>query len=297
MMTRQRFREDTAGTLEFYPPENQVASAATLTIYKPAGSGSVLQSSTNATIDTVDTTISANASKGARNVTLASAADVTAGVQYLLEQNGRVQPVEVRSVSGTTAYLVNKLHFDFTSGATFKGYRLSYSLTATHTADVDRNYFAEFSYTIASAAYYAIVPFDVVEATDWYPTTLADVYARHPRAAWLLDDHDLDGYEALRVTWEQMLVPSLAAGGMHIERVRDYYHLVPLHVAFISEWLAEHAAMVDPDAIAQLELAKSRRQEIEAAVTSDVPWYDSDDDKSADAGEENRVKSFVEVLR
>jgi len=293
---RQRFREDTTGTLEFYPPEEAVPSAASVTLYRPDGSTEV-QASDSGTVASASTTLSASASKGDRSVALTSATGTAAGQRFLLQEDGRTYQAETRSISGTTAYLVGALPFDVTSSATWKGWRCTYDLTADHTADRDANYQAHWDITIGGVHLYHVEPFDVVSALEWYPTRLADVLARYPRVAWLLDSHDLDGYEALRTTWEHMLIPSLSARGLAIERVRDTKHLVPLHVAFVNEWLAEHAAMIDPNLLATFDMARQRRLEVEAAVTSDVPWYDSDDDLAADGGEEHRVATSMEITR
>ena len=294
-MDRQQFKEDTAGTLAFYPPEQAVASAGTVALYAPGGS--VLQAAAAVTIDSASTTLASAATDGARSVVLTSATGTAAGIKYLLQEAGKTHVVEVRSMSGTTAYLVGELTADFTTAATWKGYRQTYALTATHTADRADNYRADWAYTIASVAHTATTSFDVVSAPDWWPTTIADVVGRYDRVGLLLDSRDLDGYELLRTSWQHMLKPALAARGMRIERIRDYDHLVPLHCACVNELLAENAAMIDPNALVMFELAKARRHEIQASITSDVPWYDSDDNLAADGGETRTTRASIVISR
>ena len=293
---RQTFREDTAGTLEFYDPREGVPSAATVALYKPDGQ-TVLQASASATIASASTTLAASASTGDRTITLTSATGTAAGQRFLLQEGGQTHRAEVRSISSTTVYLATPLPFDVTTAATWKGWRCSYSLTTTHTADRDEGYQAHWAITVASAVFNYVDLFDVVSAPNWYPTTMSDVLDRHPRAAWLMESHDLDGYAALRTTWEQMLVPSLSARGLDINRVRDARHLIPLHVAFVNEWLAEQQAMTDPNAASFFELARGRRLEMEASITSDLPWYDSNDDLAEQGGETHRVATGMSITR
>lgn len=283
---KQRFREDTAGTLVAYPPIDATPSAASVTILYPDGL-TELQAATAMTIGAVSTTVSA-ATRGARSLTVASATGIVAGRRYLVTSAGRSFQAEVRSISSSTIYLVGKLPFDVAATSPLKELAATYALTTTHTATRDTNYIAKIAWTIASAAHYSVETFDVVSVAGWYPTTISDLFARYPRAALLLEEKDLDGYETLRTAWEQMLVPSLRSRGLKIDRVRDTHQLIPLHVAFVNEMLAEHAAMVDADRMPQFELAQKRRMEAEAAITSDVDWYDADDDLAVGGGEERR---------
>ena len=66
---RVQFPLGVGGTLEFEPPEEDRPSAATVTIHNPAGT---LLTTPTATIDAVNTTLSASVSAGATQVTLTS---------------------------------------------------------------------------------------------------------------------------------------------------------------------------------------------------------------------------------
>lgn len=289
-----RVKEDTAGTLWHYPSQHKQATSATVTIYNSAGTE--IQASTAATVDSVSTTLASDTARGARQIAVASATGITAGVKYMLVDSGRELEIEVRSVSGTTVYLVQPLTFAASSGATVKGHRLTYALTTTHTQNKDDNYRAHWSYVIATVTYTEDSLFDVVAAVEYYPTTIRDVIARHPRIADLLQTHDLDGFELLRTSWQQRVIPQMDAKGLRIERIKDLSNLIPYHVAIINEMIAEHEAMIDGDRITQLDIARQNSDNMLALYSTDVDWYDEDDDLSESDGEQNRNVSYFQVM-
>ena len=162
-MFKQTVKKDVGGTLEFYPPEG-VASAATITIKKSDNSNlTTAVSGVSATIDSVSTTLSANADEGDTQVSVTSATGITAKRKYLVTaSDGRVQEVTVMAISGTTISLLEPLNFAFVSTNTFNGYRLSYSLTAGNSDDNYKKLRATWSYTV-SVSYSYTQRIDVAE--------------------------------------------------------------------------------------------------------------------------------------
>lgn len=296
-MARMRFVEDTAATLEFYPPEQGVASAATVALYRAGNT--VLQAAASATIDTVSTTIGAAVARGARSITVASATGIVAGRRYLVQEGGRRWVCIVNEISGTTIYPEQRAPFALTTSATFKGYRLSYSLTTTHTADRDDNYRAHWSYTIGGTSYVYDQIFDIVSAypTDVYETTLDDVLDSYPWISQHLQDHNLDGHRTLDTVWRNGVVLLLQSKRMRVERVRDLRALVPLHVALVNKHLIENLAMIDPGYIERLATAREIVEGVSQYVSADVAWYDANDDLVVDGDEEHKIKTFIEVTR
>ncbi len=288
-------REDATGTLEFYPPENDVPSSADVTLFYP--DGSELKASASATIDSASTTLASNASKGARSVSLTSATGTSASRRYLLQESGYDSICEVRRISGTTAYLVGQLPRAYTTSATWKGWRLSLSVDSAYTAERDDNYRAQWVYTIGSDTYTRESIYSVVSAGYYFNTTWGDVLAIHPRLTDLLEDHDQDGYEIMRTAWNQRIIPALRARELRIERIRDYDALIPLHVAWINEIMMLENAQHDIDKREAFELATMNREAIQQAIMSDLNWYDSDDDLSAESGEEHKAKTHLTVTR
>ena len=281
-----RFRTDTAATLVFYPPENAQSSAATVALYTPTGSE--LQAAATATRDATSTTIAAAVSRSAQSVTVASATGITAGKKYVIAEGGRSQVVTVRSVSSTTVYLADRMAFALTTSATFKGFALSYALTATHTDDINQNYRALWSYTIGGTAYTADQYFDVVGADQVYPTTWSDVLARH---GWIQEEvrtADLDGATYLDTAWE-VVRERFRAKQLYLERVRVLDQLKAIHCAAVNWLLAEERAMRDVSALPLLEQAERRMAQASDELFSNLAFYDADEDMSASGDEERLV--------
>ena len=296
-MAHQRFVEDATGTLEFYPPEQGVASAATVALYQSGNSE--IQAAASATIASASTTVAAAVAKGARSLTVASATGVAADQRFLVQEGGRVWVCDVEDIATTTLYPRQRVPFALTTAATVKGYRLSYAITATHTEDRDDNYRAHWAYTIGGVAFTYDQTFDVVSAypADVFPTTLDDVTASYPWVKQHLLDHDLDGARMLATVWSMGLVPLLSSRSMRIERVRDLAALVPLHVALVNKHLIENLAMIDPDYIERLHTAREIVDSMVQYVLADVSWYDSDDDLSVSDGEEHVARTYIAVSR
>jgi hypothetical protein len=285
---RQQFREDTAGTIEFYPPENSVPSTATLDLYD--NSHTTLASAATATIDSTSTTIAANVAEGARSLTVALATGITAGVSYLVQEAGQKWICRVKSVSTTTVYFYGECPFALTTSATFKGYRLSYALTTTHTANKGENFSAEFHYTADSVVRHHIQTFDVVASIAWYPTTINNLVDAHPHLQRWLDSDDKDASNLLDTAWKQRLVPMLFAKQMRIERIRDLDQLIPLHTAIANEMVAFDQFMADPDKAVQHQAASKLTDDTSQLLFANLSWYDANDDKVPSADEQNVVR-------
>jgi len=292
---KSKFLTDTAGTLAFYPPELGASSAATVALYYPGGG--TLQAAATATRDSTSTTLSAAAAKGARSVVVTSATGITVGTRYLVAAGGLTVDVEVKSISGTTIYITAPLSAPMASGATYKGWLLSYALTTTHTDVIDQSYRAEWVYTIATVAYQSQQTYDVVAALDYYETTLADVIARHPRISAMLYDWQQDGDDLLETVWQQMVVPALRARRMRPELLMDKGGLVPVHVAHVNLHVAEHEAMLSSDRLEQLDVAKVNAESTLQLYSSAVDWQDESEDLQLDADEEHQVQTYIGISR
>ena len=281
-----RFRNDTAATLVFYPPENAPSSAGTVTLYTPGGS--VIQSAAAVTCDSVATTIGAAVARSAQSVTVASASGISAGKKYVIAEGGRSQVVTVRSLASTTLYLEDRMAFALTTSATFKGFSLSYSLTSTHTDVIDRNYRAHWAYTISGVSYQAESYFDVVAYDSAYTTTWSDVLARH---GWIQEEvrtADLDGSTYLDTAWE-IVRERFRARQMYLDRVRELDQVKGMHCAAVNWLLADERAMRDPAMLPLLEQAERRLTTASDDLFSNLAFYDEDDDLAASDGEEARV--------
>jgi hypothetical protein len=289
-----RFRTDTAGTLTFYPPENAPSSAATVALYYSGGGA--LQAAASATCDATSTTIATAAARSAQSVVVALATGIVAGKKYVIAEGGRTQVVTVRSLASTTLYLEDRLAFALTTSATFKGFSLAYSLTSTHTADIDRNYRAHWAYTISGTAYQAEQLFDVVAVDQAYPTTWSDVLARH---GWIQEEvrtADLDGATYLDTAWD-LVREKFRARQLHLDRVRDLDQVRAMHCAAVNWLLADERAMRDPAMLPLLEQAERRLTSASDDLFSNLAFYDADDDLNASDSETNIVVPQWTVTR
>lgn len=151
----------------------------------------VIQASTAATLDTVNTTISAAAgpqTADPRKLTVASATGITAGRRYLLTHatTGLSQPVRVQAVTGSVLLLAEPVAASYASSATFKGLEISGtfpSATADDAVLFDNGggpYLVAWTYTAGgSSLTYEEVLF-VERAASLCPATEADVRERFP---------------------------------------------------------------------------------------------------------------------
>lgn len=94
----------------------------------------------SATVDSVSTTLAADAGKGTadpRSLTVASATGIVAGRRYVVKSGGKESTVKVEAVSGTTLRLASALPSLFASGSSFLGVELVATVPSDVAADDD----------------------------------------------------------------------------------------------------------------------------------------------------------------
>jgi len=288
----QRYLVDKTGTLYFYPPELAVPSSAKVTLYKPAGGD--LQAEDDATADSVSTTVAAAASRGARSFTVASASGIAAGVRYLLEEGGDIAAVTVDKISGTTIYIEGRLPFDLTDSSTFKGYRLTYSLTTTHTDDKADNYRADWQYTADGVTQYHSSYFDVVADKDWYSTTWKDCTDMYGWLQHQISEEDFDGEDLLATAWKFHVVPMMVSKGLDPAQVKDKDQLKPIHIECVVLVQLGKGGPADLDREDAQQEKIGRRLE---QLTSSLTLVDVDDDLAVDDGETNVIRTGIRCYR
>ena len=130
--------EDTAQTLEFYPDE--VASSATVSVYKPGGT--VVVDGAAATVDSVSLAVSA-VSADPQVITLNDDTGLTVGRKYRFQRSDTHEGAIVEVAHIATGNVITLAEPPATTPGVedrFMGLRLSYPLTASHTADRGMNY-------------------------------------------------------------------------------------------------------------------------------------------------------------
>ncbi len=148
-------------------------SAATVTV--KTGDGATIVEDKTAIIDSVDTTLSSNASKNATSIEVTSATGIANGSEYFL--TGRnAETVEVEYVDGTTVYLRYPLIYNHSSGDAFKGHTVSYTVLAADNTTTFFNGRAEWTLD-------GVLNFRGVECTEYNPknlVTINDIRSRYP---------------------------------------------------------------------------------------------------------------------
>lgn len=92
------------------------------------GQGNTLVNGESATVNSVDTTLSAAASADDLTVTVSSATGIVTGGVYWLSSR---EQILVKSVSGTTVTLFRPLVYDHANGADFESHRVTYSVSSS----------------------------------------------------------------------------------------------------------------------------------------------------------------------
>jgi len=293
---KQRFRTDTTGTLEHYPSKLLATTSATVALYAPGGGE--IQAAASATVDLTSTTVASSAVRGAQSFAVTAASGGTGGTawaiaknrKYLVTEGTQVWACEVKNISGTMITPIGEVPFALTGSSTVVGYRLSYALTTTHTADLADDYRASWAITNAGGVDYEEDVFDVVAAIEWYPTTAGDVLSAYPRVAMGRKTRDADLAEVIRQTWRRDLIPALARRGVRIERVRNYHDLVPLHIEFVNLWSTRCEFQNDPGRREVYEDAQRLLNDALEGLFARIDWYDEDDDLTVGDSEQNSLR-------
>lgn len=150
-----------------------------------------VQASTAATLDSVNTTISAAAgpqTADPRKITVASATGITAGRRYLLTHatTGQSQPVRVQAVTGSVLLLAEPVAAAYASSATFKGLEISGtfpSATANDETLFDNGggpYLVAWTYSAGGATLTHEEIIFVERSASLCPATEADLRERYP---------------------------------------------------------------------------------------------------------------------
>lgn len=132
-MASQTIIKDVGGTIETFFSTQRPATC-TVSLYTDRGGAKV--DAASATVDTVSTTVSSAVAAAATTVALADASGVISGRRYMLGLASSTEPLEVvtvRSLASSTATLVYPAVYAHSSGAAFRGGRVSYTVAAAST--------------------------------------------------------------------------------------------------------------------------------------------------------------------
>ncbi len=136
-----------------------------------------LQATGAGTVDTVSTTLSALAAKGATTLALASATGVVVGRRYGIGAQSGTQPrevVQVKDLASSVATLWAPTMYAHASGATFGGTRVTYALTSAQTSVLWWDGYADFEPNTGDTQNEVVdcvlrkIPENLIDETDLY---------------------------------------------------------------------------------------------------------------------------------
>ncbi len=176
----------TGQTLYLDPPELSRASAPSATVYELAqdDDGPTESAIGAASVDSVDTTLTADVLAGSVELSLDSTTGIHRKGRYLLTgADGLAEHVDVIAV-GTTVRVQRPLVNDYATGAAFQGTRISATVDSTWVGDstntIDGGYRVRWTYTIDGATQLAVTYFDLVRYSARALVTAQDVDSRFP---------------------------------------------------------------------------------------------------------------------
>jgi len=247
------------------------ARPSTCTVSLYTGEGATKVDEASATVDTVNTTLSAQALKGASSLALADDTSVVVGRRYAIGTQSSTQPrevVTVASLASSVATLWAPLNYTHASASTFGGTRVSYAVTTE--ADVLWwDGYADFTPDTGDVQTEVVdcvlrkIPENLIDETD--------VLRVFPKMGKILDT-ELDLPGALREARDEFL---RAFGGKN----RAYCALGADHFrrpAAITFWLLRRYAL-GPEWAAEMELMEKERDVLISKLESQIP-FDNDQD-------------------
>lgn len=227
-------------------------------------SGAILETITP-TLDTPNTTITADVAAGKATLAVASATGLVRGRRYLLDgaEDGGGEQVTVTAIASLTLTLARVLRRAHASAATFVSTRLSLPITAASTATVGRNLRVEWTSPDEPHDVVAI-PFDIVRWSPVSGLSVEDLRAgdplfvkRIPQDMWLPD--------VVAQAWDKITdslatkgrVPGSYAGTIDLTRAHGY-----LCRAILAEGFTR-----DAEGVAYLDDMRTRyRQELDETL-------------------------------
>lgn len=299
MALEQQVLRDQTGTLIVYPPASGALSdiaSPLVRIQTPNVSMPLEGSEDAATLDPVDTTTSASASRGADSVSLTSVSNAPVpGRKYLIgKYTGDVDPVvcTIVRLDGTTAYLQEPLPRAIESGELFAGFAITHQLTTEETDD-EGDGLAIWSATIGGEKYTWHQAFKVVKQYVHPDLTADQLLAQYPQVERLSFAEDLSLKEAIDSAWENMVIPSLESRGLFWERIKTVKRLNPA-LALATIYHLQRA-----DARFPLDVLEESRQQylraLDVAFQSVDFWYDSADDEGSRREDAGRVPAYRQL--
>jgi hypothetical protein len=225
----------TGQTLLLRVPQGR-PSAATFEVFaESVGDDGTAEFSGTATVDTVNTTLSAAAGPAQadpRRVELASTTGIIAGRKYLLSEGQVAEWVEPIEVAGAYVRLRDRLLHNFTTSATFVSTYVSADVDDVWVADranlsdlsgPNPDYRVRWVATVGGVEREVYSFFDLVRAPFEHAVSIGDVALRFPGVAEMLHASDrTDQARALIDSAWRMVRLELAASGLNDTAIMEH---------------------------------------------------------------------------
>jgi len=257
------------GTIETYFLDRRPVSC-TVSLYN--GEGSVKVDAATATVDTVNTTLSGAAARGAFTLSLASAAGVVVGRRYLVGATDSTEPrevVTVKSIASTTATLWAPLHYAHSSGVSFGGTRCTYAVSSSQADVLWWDGYADWTPDSGEVVTEVVdcvlrkIPENLIDETD-----IRDVL---PKAMKILDA-EVDMPAALRSARDEFLRRLGGRNRAYCALGADHFRQ-PCALVF---WLQRRYALGD-EWMAMMDLMDKELDVLVQKIQSEIP-FDNDQD-------------------
>jgi hypothetical protein len=260
-------------TIETYPPTlAQASGTPTARIGTPAVA--IPDAGSNATVDSVSTTVDADAYEGATQLTVTSATWVKGRKYLATSSTGEVLPI-VSDTDGAsdTLNLQEPLPAPLLTGSTIKGYRISIALTAEQTASIGRCV-VEWTATLNGVSEKWPDQFYVVERDAGYALDAATLSRFSAYARRMKPETDNDLSETIAGAWIRYLAPALLAKTIRPELFVSRQEMIPAHIAACEHYCAQNATSEEQ------ETKDEKRREYGEALTlllnSETLWINPD---------------------
>jgi hypothetical protein len=258
-----------AGTIESYFLGARPTSC-TVSLY--TGEGATKIDEASATVDTVNTTTSASAARGATTISLTSATGVVVGRRYGIGAQAGSQPREVvmvKQLDSSVATLWAPTMYAHASASVFAGTRVSYSVTSTQADVLWWDGYADFTPDTGDVQTEVVdcvlrkIPDNLIDETD--------IHQIHPEVAKILSAK-LDVPTALRNARDEFLRVFGGKNRAHCALGADHFRRPAALTFFIML-----RYMLGPDWQAEIDLMEKERDLIIQKIESSIP-FDNDQD-------------------
>lgn len=255
-------------TLIVYPPPSIRGNITSCEVRIGTPAVQMPDAWSSATLSSLSTTLSADATRGTKVVSVVSVSGAVEGRKILL---GNSHVAEIESISGLNLTLANPIPEDLGSGAVVKGLDIAVSISAEQAADAG-NALALWK---SDNGDIWTQTFQITHRQVSYQLDINLLRKLAPLSLRLLPSTDKDAKDAIDAAWENEIKSFLLSKGMKPENIISWDEISPWHAAAVVYHLLVNLHGADEAQIARWfsTMAKQRAN----ALDSRRLWYSEDD--------------------